>query len=239
MLTVITARGGSKGLPGKNIRLLAGHPLIAHSILCALQCSEIDRMIVSSDDPEIIEVAKTYGADTPFVRPAELAADETSMMAVLQHALVQMEKIDAKRYESVLLLDPTSPGRYPEDISQAIRTLEQSSQVDGIIGVSEPEFNPFWHSVVEQDGIMKPLFECANEYVCRQDVPKTFRINAALYIWRRDFLLRVEKNWLNGSFLMHEIPEFRAIHIDDIHEFNKAEALIISGLLHFPWINNK
>ena len=117
LLAVIPARGGSKGLPGKNIRPIAGLPLIAHSIRCAALSPEVDRCVVSTDCEEIASVARQHGGCVPFLRPAELAQDDTPMIPVLQHALREMEQRDAQRYETILLLDPTSPGRLPVDIA--------------------------------------------------------------------------------------------------------------------------
>lgn len=238
LLTVIPARGGSKGLPDKNIRSLSGIPLIGHSILCAKMCSELDRVIVSSDDDKIISIAREFDVDIPFKRPAELAEDNSSMIDVIKHALLKMEEIDSLRYEAVLLLDPTSPGRMPQDITQAIEKLKNNPNADGIVGVSVPEFNPIWHSVIEENGFMKSLISDAVKYTRRQDVPIVYRINASLYIWRRDYLLSCKDNWIGGKHLIYEIPETRAIHIDELFEFKHAEVLLQSGLISFPWMKS-
>ena len=117
LLAVIPARAGSKGLPGKNLRMLAGLPLVMHSVLCARKCSIIDRVVVSTDSISTADLVRSYGTEVPFLRPAELAEDTTPMWPVVQHALGEAERIDDCRYEAVLLLDPTSPGRLPSDIS--------------------------------------------------------------------------------------------------------------------------
>ena len=228
--------GGSKGLPGKNIRPLAGLPLIAHSIRCAALCPGIDRCIVSTDSEEIAAVARAYGGQTPFLRPPGLASDTAPMLEVLQHAVRSMEEIEERRFGSLLLLDPTSPGRLPEDIAAAAAMLESSPGADGIIGVSQPEFNPYWHCVVEKNGYMAPLIDGAGRFTRRQDVPPVYRINATLYLWRRDFLVGVTRSWIEGKLLLHEIPEERAIHIDDLAEFNRADLMIRHGLVRFPWL---
>jgi len=157
LLAVIPARRGSKGLPGKNIRPLAGLPLIAHSILFAKLCPEIKRLIVSTDCDEISDVARQFGADVPFQRSPELAQDDTPIWPVLRHALKAAEDLDGVSYEYLLLLDPTSPGRLPSDVSAAYRLLQGTPSADGIIGVSKPEFNPIWHCVIERDGWMTTL----------------------------------------------------------------------------------
>lgn len=235
-VAVIPARGGSKGLPGKNILPLAGLPLIAHSIACAGLCPEITRTIVSTDSEKIAGVARAHGGEVPFLRPPDLARDETPMLPVMQHALTEVEKIDGRRYDLFLLLDPTSPGRTPEDIAGAFKTLAECPAADGIVGVSQPEFNPYWHCVVKRDGFMVPLIAGAQNYTRRQDVPPVWRINASLYLFRRDFLLSLTQSWFSGKILLWEIPESRAIHIDDEHEFQRTELFLRSGLITFPWL---
>ena len=236
VLAVIPARGGSKGLSGKNIRVLAGVPLIGHSIRCAKLTRGIDRLIVSTDSLEIAEVARREGADVPFMRPAELAGDTTAMWPVLRHALESIEKLDGRRYGSLLLLDPTSPGRIPNDIEKALALLDADAGCDGVIGVSEPDFNPYWHCVVERDGHMQDLIPGAATYARRQDVPRVFRINATLYLWRRDFVLRAD-NWRTGRLKMLEVPERRAIHIDDIEQFELASVLLERKMVRLPWLS--
>jgi len=237
VLAVIPARAGSKGLPGKNIRPLAGLPLIAHSILLSRLCPQISRTIVSTDAPEIAEVARQFGADVPFIRPEELSQDDTPMWPVLRHALDKVEVQGNRLYTYLLLLDPTSPGRLPEDIAGALAKLEARSDADGIIGVSKPEFNPVWNCVVERDGWMEDLIPGAGGYARRQDVPPVYRINATLYIWRAEFVRRVSDKWRgHGRHLIYEVPETRAIHIDDMNGFLRAETQIQSGLVHFPWL---
>ena len=237
LLAVIPARGGSKGLPGKNIRPLGGVPLIAHSILMAKMCPEINRILVSTDDEKIADVAKTFGADIPFLRPKEIAQDDTPMWPVLQHALQYVSKEEGQDFEYLLLLDPTSPGRLPEDIQKALKSLEENRQAAGVIGVSRPEFNPIWHCVIEKEGWLELLVKGGGSYGRRQDVPTVYRINASLYIWRTAFIRQCLGNWLeNGRHLLCEIPETRAIHIDDLEEFKRAELFLKNGLISFPWL---
>jgi len=236
VLCVIPARGGSKGLPGKNVRPLAGVPLIAHTIRCSKLCPQLTRTIISTDSEEIAAVARAEGGEVPFLRPPELASDTAPMLGVLQHALSAMERLDGKRYGSLLLLDPTSPGRTPEDVAESLERLENDKAADGIVAVSQPEFNPYWHCMIEKEGYMAPLIDGAARFSRRQEVPTVYRINATLYLWRRDYIATVQGSWMNGRHLMHEIPDFRAIHIDDLNEFNRAEVMLQSGLLQFPWL---
>lgn len=239
ILAVIPARGGSKGLPGKNIRSLAGLPLIAHSIRLAKLCPAVSRVIVSTDSEEIASVAREHGAEIPFMRPKALACDDTPMWPVIRHALATLED-GISQFEYVLLLDPTSPGRLPDDITHALQKIEQHPHADGVVGASQPEFNPIWHCVVERDGFMADLFPDGAAFSRRQDTPQIYRINASLYLWRASFVRREEENWRkHGRHLIHEIPESRAIHIDDIHEFTKAELMIKEGLISLPWLASR
>jgi len=239
LLAVIPARGGSKGVPGKNIRPLAGLPLIAHTILMSKLCPQIDRCIVSTDSPDIAAVARQYGGDLPFMRPPELAQDDTPIWPVLRHALQTVEELERRRYEYFLLIDPTSLGRLPEDIAGALERLQSAPEADGIVGVSRPEFNPIWTCVVGQDGYMADLVPGGERYTRRQDVPTVYRINASLYIWRAAFVRREANSWrINVKNLMYEVPEHRAIHIDDPEQFERVDLLLRSGLVRVPWLNH-
>jgi CMP-N,N'-diacetyllegionaminic acid synthase len=236
ILAIIPARGGSRGLPGKNVRPLGGLPLIAHSLKCAAMCKEIDRTIVSTDSDEIAAVARAHGADVPFKRPAELAGDETPMAPVLAHAVTEVEKAEGRRYQTVILLDPTSPGRLPGDVTEALRMLAADAAAQGVIAVSRPTFNPFWVGVVEKDGAIVPAFDTSKTYERRQDVPVFRRINGSLYVWRRDYVVSHTGPWHAARQLPLEIPESRAFSIDDLYEFQVAELLLSSGLLTMPWL---
>lgn len=236
VLAVIPARSGSKGLPGKNIRSFVGLPLLAHSILFAGLCPEIDRIVLSTDASEIAEIGQQYGAEVPFLRPSELAQDHTPLWSVLKHALAEVEK-NGDHYQYLLLLDPTSPARLPEDIRGSLERLLSAESFDGVIGVSQPGFNPIWHCVVEQEGLMVDLFSEGSKINCRQDVPTVYRINGSLYLWRTEFLRRTQDNWREkGQHAIFEIPELRAMSIDDLQEFQRAEVLVKEGLISFPWL---
>lgn len=241
VLAMIPARGGSKGLPRKNITPLAGLPLIAHSILLAKMCPEIAKCIVSTDDEEIAAVAQKYGAEVPFLRPAELARDDTAMWPVIQYTLKEMETRDKVRYGSMLLLSPTSPGRLPEDVSAAIHMLEEDSRAVGIVAASKPLFNPRWVCIdLAADGYMRQSFPDGKNYVRRQDVPTTYRINGALYLWRRDHIANEDApRYFELPHLMLEIPESRAIDIDSGHDLRLAELMLREGLVHLPWLEAK
>lgn len=239
LLAVIPARGGSKGLPGKNIRPFLGLPLIAHTIHFAKQCPEITRCIVTTDSPAIAEVARQYGGDVPFLRPTELAQDGTPMWPVLRHALAQAEAQDGP-YDALLLLDPTSPTRELSDVGEALRRLEERPDADGIISVSQPDANPIWHCVVDRAGWMADLIDGGSRFACRQELPVVYHINGLIYIWRAAFMRRVEKDfWRDeGRFLMHETPELRAVSIDTPDQCDRAELLVKGGVIRLSWLED-
>lgn len=231
-LALIPARGGSKGLPGKNVRPLAGLPLIVHSLRLAALCDAIDRTVVSTDSAEIAKVARAAGAEV-LDRPSAIAGDDTPMLPVMQHALEMLD-----HYDRLLLLDPTSPGRLPTDVARAAELLDADPDADGVVAVSEPSFNPFWHAVVERDGYIEQLFEEGRRYGRRQDVPRVLRINAAVYLFRAEFLRSERETWLDGRHLPLEIPDMRAFHIDSADDLAVAEALIRSGRVSLPWLDS-
>lgn len=234
-LAIIPARGGSKGLPGKNIRPLCGLPLIVHSIKCAKMSPGIARAIVSTDSVEIAAVAKQNGGDVPFLRPAELASDKTPIWPAFKHALAEIEKSEGGPYDFVAVLDPTSPTRVPDDIAQALDRLEKDKSAVGIVAVSEPDFSPIWHTVVEKDGAMHDFLD-GSKYNRRQDVPTIYRINGLLYIWRAEYV-RTRDSWRDqGRHLMHITPDSRASSIDTLEQFERLEALIKAGLIELPWL---
>ena len=238
VLAIIPARGGSKGVPGKNIRPLAGLPLIGHSIRLAKLCPEIAKCIVSTDSEEIAMVAREYGGEAPFLRPEALAGDDTPMWPVLRHALAEMELREGCRYGSVLLLSPASPARLPEDVSRAVDLFEQDAEAVGVVAASKPSFNPRWACIdIAKDGYMRQSFPDGNAYTRRQDVPAIYRINGALYLWRRNHVASSEApGYFEIPHRMLEIPERRTIDIDSVDDFRLAELMVASGLICLPWL---
>jgi N-acylneuraminate cytidylyltransferase len=236
-LAIVPARGGSKGLPGKNIRPLAGLPLLVHSLRCAERVPRIARTVVSTDSEEIACIARDAGGDVPFLRPTRLAADDTPTMPVLVHVLDELERLEGSRFATVLLLEPTSPGRLPEDIERAFALLDAHPETDGVVACSQPSFNPFYVGVVERDGYITPAFDSGREQTRRQDVQAFYRINGAIYLWRTEFLRRTPSAWLTaGRHTLLEIPELRAFSIDDAAEFEMAELMVRQGIVTLPWL---
>ena len=242
ILAVIPARGGSKGLPGKNTRPLAGLPLIAHSIRAAALTDAVTRCVVSTDSEEIAALARQHGGEAPFLRPAELAADDTPMAPVVRHALEWCEQEERQPYAAVLLLDPTSPARVPQQLTDAAERLFADARLDGVISVSEPTFNPVWVGVRvgSGGGALERYFEAGTGVTRRQDVERFLRINGNFYLWRADFVRRLESSWFDeGRHAGVEIPESQAFSIDDAYEFRLIEALIGAGFIHLAWIEGK
>jgi len=240
ILAVIPARGGSKGLPGKNIRPLCGMPLIAHSIRAAALTPEVTRCVVTTDSAQIAEVVRAHGGEAPFLRPAELARDDTPMAPVVRHALEWVERDEGTAYDAVLLLDPTSPARVPQQLSGAAATLARNPGLDGVISVSEPTFNPVWVGVrsgPSQAGALTRYFDSGAGITRRQDADRFLRINGNFYLWRGAFVRRLQTSWFDeGVHAGAEIPEAQAFSIDDDYEFRLIEALVGAGIISLPWL---
>jgi N-acylneuraminate cytidylyltransferase len=237
VLAIVPARGGSKGLPGKNLRPLAGLPLIGHSLRAAALLPSVTRCIVSTDSAEIASVARSLGGDVPFLRPAELAADDTPMAPVLRHALGVVEAQDGP-YEYVVLLDPTSPAREPAEIESALSLLAVRPEWDGVVSVSAPTFHPLWVGVRPgPDGSIERYFADGTGVTRRQELDRYLRINGNFYVWRAAFVRRMDTSWLDeGVHGMVEIPESRAFAIDYLYEFQVLEALVAQGVVTLPWL---
>ena len=238
VLAVVPARGGSRGLPGKNIRPLAGLPLIGHSLRAAELVPSVTRCIVTTDSPEIARVAAELGGDVPFLRPPELAEDATPMAPVLRHALGAVEEAEGAAYDFLLLLDPTSPAREPAEIESSIQLLRDRSAWDGVVSVSAPTFHPVWVGVREvagEPGRLQRYFDEGTGITRRQELDRYLRVNGNFYIWRAGFVRRLQTSWMDeGVHGLVEIPESRAFAIDYLYEFEVLEALVAQGVVGLP-----
>jgi len=230
ILAVITARGGSKGVPRKNIRLVCGKPLIAYSIETALQVRDrLYRIIVSTDDAEIADISRQYGAEVPFMRPAELAADKSPTLPVLQHAVRFVEEQDKVRLDWVLLLQPTSPLRKKDDILVTLE-LAQLSDCDSVISVVQTPTHPLFMKRIENGQLLSfsdVLVE--KEGTRRQDAqPPAYVRNGAIYLTRRDVLM--ERNSIWGRFIRpYVMPPERSVNVDSELDLILAEIMLQSG----------
>lgn len=221
ILAVIPARGGSKGVPGKNIRLLAGKPLIAHTIASAKKSRLITKLIVSTDDDAIARVARDSGAEVPFVRPAEYATDKALAIDVMKHALESMEKVDGVKYDFLVMLQPTTPLKSEIDIDGSIQKLIETG-CDSVVSVVDVGANhPARMYTIENDRMVSVMDEKVAMRP-RQDLPPVYIRSGAVYACRREVLF--EYNALIGKdcrpFIM---PEERSVNIDDLRDFYLAE----------------
>ena len=227
ILGVITARGGSKELPDKNVRMLAGRPLIAYTIDAALGLGDrLYRLVVSTDDEEIAAVSRSFGADVPFKRPSELAGDDTPSLPVVQHAVRFVEEQDGQTMDWVLVLQPPSPLRTTGDLTAALDfALERGPTA--VVGVSDAtDSHPLKLKVIE-DGMLKPYDPNWTEGLRRQDItPKVYKTNGAIYLVRRDVLM--ERNSLWGDRVLPLVmPSERSIDIDSWIDLQIAELLVL------------
>ncbi|HQQ82606.1 MAG TPA: acylneuraminate cytidylyltransferase family protein [Cyclobacteriaceae bacterium] len=221
ILGVIPARGGSKGVPHKNIRPLAGKPLIVHTIEAA-RASRLSKVIVSTDDESIAEVARRAGALVPFVRPADLASDSAKSMDVAIHALKTMEAEDAIQYDAVMLLQPTTPFRRVEDINNAIDKLSVNPEADSVISVVDVEgHHPARMKYIEDGRLVDPPFVEAYENQNRQELRPMFIRNGAVYLTRRETLL--QRSYKGKVSLALIMPGELSINIDTLRDFDLAE----------------
>lgn len=224
ILGVITARGGSKGIPGKNIKELGGKPLIAWTIEVAKQSKMISHLIVSTDDEEIADVCRQYGADVPFMRPAELAEDKTPHLPVMQHAIKFMEDKLGLVFDYVAILQPTSPFRSVEDVDETIELLDKEG-ADSAVSLVEIEDNhPF--KIKKLEGT-KVLPYCVQEIegTRRQDLPVAYKRNGSIYAMKRDVMM-VDNSLYGKTIVGHVCPKERSIDLDNMFDWMKAEYML-------------
>ena len=221
-LVIIPARGGSKGIPHKNIKLLGGKTLICRAIDNARAVAPDSDICVSTDDSEIIQVVEDYGLKVPFIRPTELAADNSGTYEVLLHALSFYEQ-QGRTYDTIILLQPTSPFRRDEDISEALKLY--SPDVDMVVSVTEARANPYYNCFeTDSDGFLH-VSKGDGKYIRRQDAPKAWEYNGAIYIINPQSLKRKSL----GEFKrrrMYEMDELHSLDLDTPLDWRIAELLI-------------
>ncbi len=229
VLAVVPARGGSKGVPDKNIRPLAGKPLLAYTAEQALRSRKLSRVLLSTDDPRIAKVGKAYGLEVPFSRPAELATDTAGSLPVVLHALQWVEEEEDRVYDAVMMLQPTTPFRRVTDIDKAIDLLEKTG-ADSVISVTEVgAFHPARMKYLEGDRLIDPPFCEAYENQPRQELPPMYIRSGDIYLTRRATLLN--KSFKGSDCRALFIDASRAVNIDTLRDFVYAEFLIEKGLL--------
>lgn len=235
VLALVPARGGSKSIPRKNIRPLAGHPLLAYSVAAGLQSELVTRVIVSTDDEEIAEVARGYGAETPFLRPAALAQDDTQDLPVFLHALEWLEKEEGYRPEVVVQLRPTSPVRPPDCVDRAVQILREHPEADSVRGVVPSGQNPYKMWRIDARGRMLPLLRDGFEEpfnMPRQKLPPTYWQTGHVDAVRPDTILK--KGSMSGAVILPIVIDPRyTVDIDNQRDWQRTERLLAQGDLQY------
>jgi CMP-N,N'-diacetyllegionaminic acid synthase len=218
-LAIIPARGGSKRLPRKNVLDLNGKPLIAYSIEAGLNSKYIDKVIVTSDDAEILAVSKEYGANT-IQRPDELASDTSTTFDAIKHTIDNCAK-----YDYIVLLQPTSPLRHKEHINDAIELLE-SKNADAVVSVCEMDHSPLWSNILDESLSMAGFLQDEVINKRSQDLEKYYRLNGGIYICKTEKLLEGKSFFLNDNIFAYIMDRKSSIDIDEKIDFKFAECLI-------------
>jgi len=223
-LALIPARGGSKRLPGKNILDLAGYPVIAWTIKAALSVMQIDRVVVSTDNDEIMAVSKYYGADLPFIRPKEIANDKATSFSVVLHALDKLKEL-GDNYEYVILLQPTSPLRTTQHIEESIRKLIKM-QCDAVVSIVECDHSPLWSNTISHDLDMSNFISEDVKNKRSQDLDKYYRVNGAIYLCKVERLLEEKTFFLKDKIYGYIMERESSVDIDTLFDLNLAKLLM-------------
>ncbi|MFH1380003.1 MAG: acylneuraminate cytidylyltransferase family protein [bacterium] len=232
ILLIIAARGGSKGVAHKNIRELCGIPLIAHTILQAIQWGGADRIICSTDSDTIASVAKQYGAEVPFKRPNELSLDETGKIDVLKHAVRSVEEGLNERYPVIVDLDVTAPIRTTADIEGAVK-LFLDKKPKSVFTVTPCRKNPYFNMVeINDNGYAVLCKKSTKKFIRRQDTPAVYDMNASIYVYDREFLMNPKTTIaLSDKTLTYCMSELSAFDIDNESDFQFIDFLVSKGLV--------
>ncbi len=212
VIGLITARGGSKRLPRKNVLQVGGRPLIAWTITAAMESKVIDEVILSSDDEEIIEIAKAMGCSVPFRRPDHLSDDRASSIDVVLHALDELPKFDF-----IILLQPTSPLRTAQDIDNAFMLLKKCG-ASSCVSVSEVEQSPYWMYRLNDDKSLHNILPMQQQIGRMQDLPNVYILNGAIYIAQTDWLKKT-KNFITPTTVAYVMEKCKSVDIDTPKDF--------------------
>ena len=226
-LGIIPARGGSKGIPNKNLRELAGKPLLAYALEAANASGVIDRLILSTDSAEIADLGRKLGLEVPFMRPAELAADDSPMLDVLQHAVVQLER-EAWRPELIVLLQPTSPLRRPEHIREAVELLKNGNYDSAVSVVEIPSLFAPQKAMAIRDGLLTFWAAEGKEITRRQQTETAYAREGTVYACRRDVLMD-KGNFYGERCAPYLVPPEMALSLDTMDDWREAEERIAAN----------
>jgi CMP-N-acetylneuraminic acid synthetase len=223
----VTARAGSKGLPGKNLKVLAGKPLLAYTVDAARVSGVLDRVILSTEDEQIAEVGRELGCDVPFIRPRDLAQDDTPHLPVIQHAVRWMQERASYTPDAVMILQPTSPLRSAEDVRAAVDLLERSG-ADSVVSVSEVSAHTHPMRVLRVDDSGAAVLFVTGERVRhrinrRQDLPAAWVMNGAIYLCRTGVLFAGSPSLYGDRVVVYRMPADRGLSIDDARDWDEAE----------------
>lgn len=227
-ICIVPARGGSKGLPGKNKKMLIDRPLVAWPITSALDCPFIDQVICSTDDPEIQAIAIQYGAIAPFIRPADLSSDTAKTSDVILHAINYAEEILGEYYDYVVLLEPTSPLTTSEDVSNAFNLLiANRTKATSIVGVSKVEStHPEYDVRLDNQGFISPyLVDDFSLLRRRQEIEELYFLEGSVYISEVD-AFKTHKSFYHSKTLGYEVPRWKSIEIDELIDFLMVETIM-------------
>jgi len=220
VLAIIPARGGSKEVPRKNIREVGGKPLIAWTIEEAKKSKYVDRLILSSEDEEIIRIARKWGCEVPFVRPSSLARDNTPGIEPVLHAIETLPE----KYDYVILLQPTSPLRKARDIDGCVKTcIQQCSNV--CVSITRSAKTPYWMYLVKADGHLCHLMDKKTNITLRQDSPPVYVLNGAVYVAKMEWLLR-NKSFVTEETISYLMPDVRSLDVDTEFDINIVSYLL-------------
>ena len=225
VLGIIPARGGSKRLPRKNLLPLAGKPLISYTIQAGLQSHCFDELMVSTDDVEIKRVSVEYGANVPFMRPSDLALDDTSTFAVVRHAIDYYEKVEGRLFEYVVLLQPTSPLRDGADIDNALLLMHKKN-ADAVISVSEVDHPPLWCNMLPDDLSMAGFLRDDVKLKRSQELDRYYRLNGAIYIIKISRLLAEKTFFIKDNIFAYVMPQEKSVDIDTVLDMKLCELLM-------------
>ena len=230
ILGTICARGGSKGVKNKNIKLLVGKPLIAYTVEYLKNWGKANSIICSTDSEKIAEIAKKYGAEVPFIRPKELASDHASKLDVLRHAVKFCEEKKNIKYDAIVDLDPTAPLRRKKYLEEAIDKFANKN-VYNLYSVTKARKNPYFNMVEVDEKGYAHICKKSN-VVRRQDAKEVFEMNASIYIYNRDFLMKT-KTLHSDKTIIYEMPEIASVDIDKELDFMFIEFLLERGVFEF------
>ncbi|UZP66882.1 acylneuraminate cytidylyltransferase family protein [Desulfovibrio mangrovi] len=224
LLGLITARGGSKRIPGKNLKSVGGKPLIAWTIEEACKSRMLDEVVMSTDDEGIAEVARSYGASVPFMRPAALAGDSSPHIDCVFHALETLGELGFEPFDAVVLLQPTSPLRLAEDIDGFAREAI-ARHAEAMVSVCESVEHPYFIRCFDSQGLLHPFVPQDVVYPRKQDLQQTYYINGSLYFNTVSSLYR-DRSFYPDRLYGYEIPVERSLQVDNEYELNIADLLL-------------